>query len=55
MSVIQHDSPRSGGHPLMRYFAAVLFAIAVIVGGVKVAVDHWPCEFMAKGTCSIRH
>jgi hypothetical protein len=32
---------------LMRYFASVLFAIAVIVGGVKIAVDHWPCEFMA--------
>jgi hypothetical protein len=36
----------------MNYFASVLYAIAVIVGGVKIAVDHWPCEFMAKGTCS---
>jgi hypothetical protein len=40
---------------LLRYFASVLFAIAVIVGGVKIAVDHWPCEFMAKGACSARH
>jgi hypothetical protein len=36
----------------MNYFASVLYAIAVIVGAVKIAVDHWPCEFMAKGTCS---
>jgi hypothetical protein len=36
----------------MNYFASVLYAIAVILGGVKIAVDHWPCEFMAKGACS---
>lgn len=52
MPVIQHRSRRSRGRALMNYFAGVLYAIAVIVGGVKIAVDHWPCEFMAKGTCS---
>ena len=49
MPVMQHHSPRGRGRALMNYFASVLYAIAVIVGGVKIAVDHWPCEFMAKG------
>jgi len=52
MPVIRHRSRRSRGRALMNYFASVLYAIAVIVGGVKIAVDHWPCVFMTKGTCS---
>jgi len=52
MPVIQRHSPRSSSRALISYFASALYAIAVIVGGVKIAVDHWPCEFMAKGTCS---
>jgi hypothetical protein len=55
--VCKEESQVCVGHAraLLRYFASVLFAIAVIVGGGKIAVDHWPCEFMAKGACSARH
>jgi hypothetical protein len=38
----------------MRYFASVLFAITVIVVGLKIAVDHYPCEFLPKGACTPR-
>ena len=47
-------STRSGRLALMRYCASVLFAIAVIVIGLKIALDHWPCEFLAKGACTSR-
>jgi len=47
-------STRTGGFALMRYFASVLFALAVIVIGLKIVVDHWPCEFLAKGACTSR-
>jgi hypothetical protein len=45
-------STRNSGFALVRYFASVLFAIAVIVIGLKIAVDHWPCEFLAKSACT---
>jgi hypothetical protein len=54
MAIIQNSPPTRGG-ALVRYFVSVLFGMAVIAGGVKIAVDHWPCEFMVKGTCSARH
>ena len=54
MAIIQ-NSPPTRGRALIRYFVSVLFGMAVIAGGVKIAVDHWPCEFMAKGACSVRH
>ena len=50
MAAIAHSPPRRGV-ALMRYFASVFFAVAVIVAGLRIAADHWPCEFMAKGSC----
>ena len=50
MAVLQH-SPAERRHTLTRYFAAVLFAVAIIVVGIKIAVDYWPCDFMPRGTC----
>jgi hypothetical protein len=49
MTVMQQSPSR--GLALMRYFASVLFALMVIVVCLKVAIDHWPCEFLAKGAC----
>jgi len=46
-------SPRTRGTALLRYFASVF--IAMIVIGLKLAADHWPCEFRTKGTCSLHH
>ena len=53
MRAIQH-SPPGRSLALMRYFASVLFAIPVIVVGLKIAVDHYPCEFLPKGACTPR-
>ena len=46
-----HHLPGEPRHTLMRYFIAVLFGVAIVVVGVKIAVDHWPCDFMPRGTC----
>jgi hypothetical protein len=50
MAAVEHSPPRRG-LALMRYIASVFLAIAVIVAGLRIAADHWPCEFMAKGSC----
>ena len=56
MAVIQQSTPRPGiAIALVRYFASVLFAVAVITIGSKIAVDHWPCEFISKWNCVKEH
>jgi hypothetical protein len=53
MAVIENSSS-ARSHAFLRYIASLFFGIAVIVGGVKVAVDHWPSEFNPKRVCSRR-
>jgi len=48
-----HTNPNSN-LTLAGYCARVAFAIVVIVIGLKIAVDHFPCEFLPKGTCTPR-
>lgn len=51
MAIIQHSHSGRGTAPV-RYAVSVLFALAVIAAGVKIAVDHWPCSFNPRGLCS---
>jgi len=55
MAVIRQTPSPSRGVELMRYFASLLFGIVVIAVGVKIAVDHWPCEFISKWACAREH
>jgi hypothetical protein len=52
MAAIQQRPSPGRGLELIRYLANLLFAITVIVVGVKIAVDHWPCEFVSKLACA---
>jgi len=51
MAIMQHPHSGRGTAPI-RYAVSVLFALAVIAAGVKIAVDHWPCAFNPRGLCS---
>lgn len=49
---IVHSDPKSDP-TLMGYCVRVAFAVAIIAIGVKIAVDHWPCDIALIAGCSL--
>jgi hypothetical protein len=49
---IVHSNPNSG-LSLVSYCARVAFAVAIIVIGSKIAVDHWPCDIAPIAACPL--
>jgi hypothetical protein len=50
MSIV-HSNPNS--HPtLVSYCARVVFAVVIVVIGLKLSVDHWPSEIARTAGCA---
>ena len=49
---IVHSNPNSG-LTLVSYYTRVAFAVAIIAIGLKIAVDHWPCDIARIAVCPL--
>jgi hypothetical protein len=49
MAIVHSDPHRD--ITLLSYGARVAFAVAVVVTGLKIMIDQWPCDIAPIGSC----